>query len=102
MKHRMRVRSAEDECGVLPPEHSLEHWDEDEAGDLEHAYRGAPPETRAHALRAYVQAGEYETARKARREFVDMLASGAGFSSREIRNLLHLKDGQVPAGGWED
>ncbi len=98
----LRVRSAEDECEVLPHEHGPEHWDEDEAGDMEHAYRNAPPQLRAHALRAYISAGEYETARNARREYADMLASHAGFSRREIRSLIHLKDGQAPAGGWAE
>lgn len=93
------IRSAEDECGV--PENTGEHWNADEAGDVEIAYAVARPEERARILRTYISAAEYDAARRESASFAEALAAGAGFSDREIDRMLHLKDGAVPKGGWE-
>jgi hypothetical protein len=93
------VRSAEDECGILAD--TGEHWDADDAGDVEIAYAMAAPECRARVLRQYVSKAEFAAARRENQSFAEGLASAAGFSDREIRGLLHLQDGGAPGGGWK-
>lgn len=93
------VRSAEDECGI--PTDTGEHWDADDAGEVEIAYATAAPEERARALRDYIGRAEYAAARRESQSFAEGLASAAGFSDRELRGLLHLKDGAAPSGGWK-
>lgn len=93
------VRSAEDECGI--PDTTGEHWDEEQAGEVEISYAVAAPGDRARILREYISAAEYDAARLEHRSFADGLAGDAGFSDAEIRRMRHLKDGAVPAGGWK-
>lgn len=92
------VRSAEDKCGV--PTDTGEHWDADEAGEVEIAYAMALPSEKARVLRRYISSAEYEAARSENASFAQALAADAGFSDREIRRLVHLRDGAVPANGW--
>lgn len=91
-------RRAEDECGI--PTDTGEHWDEDVAGEVKGRYDDAEPGHRARILREYIASAEYDAQRRMHMSFAGALAFDAGFTAREVSELLHLRDGQTPAAGW--